>query len=61
MGQGAPPAATFARLDTLYGSVLAHVEAGFRGRADEIEVPPDVRDRLVGASPRRLFTLLARP
>lgn len=58
MGQGKRPAETFAELDALFGHVVAHVEAGFRGTPVESEVPADVRDRLVGASPRALFAAL---
>jgi hypothetical protein len=58
MGQGKGPVETFALLDELFGRVIADVEAGFRGTSDDIEVPADIRDRLVGASPRQLFATL---
>jgi hypothetical protein len=58
MGQGKGPVDTFAILDELYGRVIAHVETAFRGMAGDIEVPADIRDRLVGASPRQLFATL---
>ncbi|HEY5946348.1 MAG TPA: hypothetical protein VIV40_12685 [Kofleriaceae bacterium] len=59
MGQGKSPAETFDALDELYGRVIAQVEAGFRGSGGDIEVPADIRDRLVGASPREFFAKLA--
>ncbi|HEY5920541.1 MAG TPA: hypothetical protein VIV11_02670 [Kofleriaceae bacterium] len=59
MGQGRGPVETFALLDELYGKVIAHVEAGFRGAAGDIDVPAEIRDRLVGASPRALFATLS--
>jgi hypothetical protein len=55
MGQGKGPVETFAVLDELYAKVIAHVEAGLRGSAADIDVTADIRDRLVGASPRQLF------
>jgi hypothetical protein len=58
MGQGQGPARTFAVLDDLFGVVVAHVEAGFRGSGAAIEVPADIRDRLIGASPRDFFATL---
>ena len=58
MGQGRGPAETFAALDELFGRVIGHVEAGFRGVTDTIDVPAVVRDRLVAASPRRFFASL---
>ena len=64
MGKGSGPAETFAVLDELYGKVVATVEAGFRGSVADIEVPADIRDRLVASSPRQFFASLpnaARP
>ncbi len=61
MGQGRGPAETFARLDELYGRVVAHVETAFRGVPGDVDVPAELRDRLVAASPRELFAKLARP
>jgi hypothetical protein len=59
MGQGLPPAATWQRLDTIFGAVVARVEQGFRGIGQEpgrhIVVTEDIRDRLVGVSPRAMF------
>ena len=51
--------ATFARLDTIYGELLADVEAGLRGARGAPPIDAALRDRLVAASPRALFTALA--
>lgn len=59
MGQGEGPAETFAQLDELYGRAVAHVETAFRGTPGSVDVPPEMRDRLVAASPRQLFAKLA--
>ncbi|HSD87234.1 MAG TPA: hypothetical protein VLB44_06955 [Kofleriaceae bacterium] len=57
MGKGESPGTTWAALDEGFGRVVAAVEAGFCGGCpDDIEVPADVRDRLIGASPRNFFT-----
>jgi hypothetical protein len=63
MGKGMTPAATWALLDEIYGRVIATVESGFRkatlqGAAGDIEVPADIRDRCVAASPRQFFANL---
>lgn len=58
MGQGKGPVETFALLDELFGRVVAQVESAFRDTPDPVDVPPDVRDRLI-ASPRQLFAELA--
>jgi hypothetical protein len=50
--------ATFARLDLIYGEVLADVEAGLRGGPAPAPLDAAVRDRLVGISPRALFAAL---
>jgi hypothetical protein len=57
MGRGLPPAKTWAQLDANFGRLIQSVEVGLRGegRPDDIAVPPDVRDRLIGASPRAIF------
>lgn len=58
-GEAAPPAATYARLDAIFGEVVAAVEAGFRraAGAPPCTEPIDeaVRDRLLVAPPRALF------
>ena len=59
MGKGQSPAPTWAALDEVFGRIVAAVEAGFRGgRPDDIEVPAEIRDRLIGASPRAFFASL---
>lgn len=60
MGQGLDPVATWSRLDAIFGRVVRHVEAGLRGDGRDIEVTPEIRDRLVGASPRSMFAAMAR-
>lgn len=57
LGQGGTPAQSWRALDELFAVVVAHVEVGLRGagRAGDIDVPPEVRDRLIGMSPRALF------
>jgi hypothetical protein len=55
MGEGLAPAATYARLDALFGEVTGRVEAGLRGSPDVAELAPAERDRLLIASPRALF------
>ncbi|HEY0483143.1 MAG TPA: hypothetical protein VGD37_36730 [Kofleriaceae bacterium] len=55
--------ATYARLDAIWGDVIASVEAGLRGTAAPADAPIDgaTRDRLVVTSPRALFAALAAP
>jgi hypothetical protein len=53
--------ATFARLDVIYGEVLADVEAGLRGVPAPAPLPAAVRDRLVAHSPRAMFETLVTP
>ncbi len=59
MGQGLLPAETWQRLDTIFGTVVARVEQGFRPAGQDagrhIVVTAEMRDRLVGASPRSMF------
>jgi hypothetical protein len=57
MGRCAPVAATFAALDQLFATVVAHVEVGLRGQgtAAELDITPDIRDRLLGDTPRAMF------
>jgi hypothetical protein len=55
MGRGASAAATWNELDAIFGRVLATVEAGLGG-SPPTEVPAEIRDRLIGASPRAYFT-----
>lgn len=50
--------ATFARLDAIYGELLADVEAGLRGARPAAPFEAAVRDRLIAASPRALFAAL---
>ena len=54
MGQGTSPAATWRALDAIFGRVVAHVEAGL-GTTGDIELSSEIRDRLIGASPRAMF------
>lgn len=54
MGQGGTPAATWRALDTVFGAVVAHVEAGLGGGV-HAGIPAEIRDRLLGASPRAMF------
>jgi len=57
MGKGASPAATWRMLDDSFGRIVALVEVGLRGSGEPgaIDVPPAIRDRLIGASPRAMF------
>jgi hypothetical protein len=55
MGKGLPPAATWAELDAIFGRVVATVETGLGG-SPPAEVRAEIRDRLIGASPRAFFT-----
>lgn len=59
MGEGRAPDVTWAALDEVFARIVAHVEVGLRGSgtAADIDVPPEVRDRLVGGSPRALFAV----
>lgn len=51
--------ATFARLDAIYGELIACVEAGLRGEPFAASVDAASRDRLVAASPRAAFAALS--
>jgi hypothetical protein len=57
LGQGGTPSQSWFALDELFAVVVAHVEVGLRGAgsAGDIDVPPEVRDRLIGRSPRSIF------
>jgi hypothetical protein len=50
--------ATFARLDAIYGEVIACVESGFRGERYAEPIGEATRDRLVAVSPRAVFAAL---
>ncbi len=63
MGERTEPASTFAALDAVHGAVMATTEAGFRGAAmapapptGDPETDPAIRDRVLRASPRGLFS-----
>ena len=56
MGQARPAAATFAALDEIFGRAVGVVEAGLRGSSETIEVPEDIRDRLIGPEVRKVFS-----
>ena len=53
--------AAFARLDAIWGEIVASVEAGLRGAPCPAEIDAAIRDRLVVTSPRALFASLAAP
>jgi hypothetical protein len=53
--------AAFARLDAIWGEIVASVEAGLRGAPCPVEIDAAIRDRLVVTSPRALFAALAPP
>jgi hypothetical protein len=53
--------AAFARLDAIWGEIVASVEAGLRGAPCPVEIDAAIRDRLVVTSPRALFASLAAP
>jgi hypothetical protein len=50
--------ATFARLDAIYGELIACVESGFRGERYGEPIDEATRDRLVAAAPRAAFAAL---
>jgi hypothetical protein len=64
MGKGLGPVATWRLLDEIHGRVIATVEAGFRrgtlgdGEGSDLEVPAEIRDRAMAASPRQFFANL---
>ena len=51
--------AAFARLDAIWGEVVASVEAGLRGAPCPIAIDAATRDRVVVTPPRALFGALA--
>jgi hypothetical protein len=51
-------ATAFARLDAIWGEIVAGVEAGLRGAPCPVEIDAAIRDRLVVTSPRALFASL---
>lgn len=53
--------AAFARLDAIWGEIVASVEAGLRGAPCPVAIDAAIRDRLVVTSPRALFASLAAP
>lgn len=56
MGHARPASATFAALDEIFGRAAGIVEAGLRGSADPIDVPAEIRDRLIGPEARQALT-----
>lgn len=54
-------AAAFARLDAIWGEIVASVEAGLRGAPCPAAIDAAIRDRLIVTSPRALFASLAAP
>jgi hypothetical protein len=54
MGEGTPPAATFATLDQIFADVVAQTEAGIGG--DPAAITAEVRDSLIADGTRELFT-----
>jgi hypothetical protein len=56
MGQDTSPASTWRTLDGIFGRIVARVEVGLGGGV--VDVPPEIRDRLIGASPRAMFARL---
>lgn len=58
---GGDPVAAFARLDAIWGEIVASVEIGLRGAPCPVEIDAGIRDRLVVTSPRALFASLAAP
>ncbi|HEX4421293.1 MAG TPA: hypothetical protein VH165_25435 [Kofleriaceae bacterium] len=52
--------ATFDRLDTLYGELIGHVEAGLRGAPYGESIDAATRDRLMMAPPRAAFAALRK-
>ena len=55
MGKGAEPAQTWAALDACFARAVAATEAGLGGDP-HAQVTEEIRDRLIGASPRAFFT-----
>jgi len=53
--------AAFARLDAIWGEIVASVEAGLRGAPCPLAIDAAIRDRLIVTSPRALFAALAAP
>jgi hypothetical protein len=53
--------AAFARLDAIWGEIVASVEAGLRGAPCPAAIDAAIRDRLVVTSPRARFASLAAP
>jgi hypothetical protein len=53
--------AAFARLDAIWGEIVASVEAGLRGAPCPTAIDAAIRDRLVVTSPRAVFAALAAP
>lgn len=53
--------AAFARLDVIWGEIVASVEAGLRGAPCPVAIDAAIRDRLVVTPPRALFASLAAP
>lgn len=51
--------AAFARLDAIWGDIVACVESGLRGAPCPAAIDAALRDRLVVTSPRALFAALA--
>jgi hypothetical protein len=51
----------FARLDAIWGEIVASVEAGLRGAPCPVAIDAAIRDRLIVSSPRALFAALAAP
>ena len=56
MGQGTSPAITWRTLDGIFGRIVARVEVGLGGGV--VDPTPEMRDRLIGASPRAMFERL---
>jgi len=60
-GAGDPVAravTAFARLDAIWGEIVAHVEAGLRGAPCPVAIDAATRDRLVVTPPRAMFAAL---
>ncbi|TMQ10665.1 MAG: hypothetical protein E6J90_36045 [Deltaproteobacteria bacterium] len=53
--------AAFARLDAIWGDIVAAVEAGLRGAPCPAAIDAATRDRLVVTSPRAMFAALVAP
>lgn len=58
MGQGASPKATYEALDRSFTEMMRAVERGLGGAGDG-EIDPAMRDRLLGISPRAMFSRLS--